>query len=467
MVEVGIFAYPSEIDKFGEGLFADTVNVHSFFGHEAGKLLELFGRAGIVGAMEGFGVAHATDGNFCRRTANGTLVRNVELTHGLDHLDNLGDNLVGLDDREARAAPADTQPATLADVAERCTLHGGALQLHGAEDGHGRDGVGGARPLYMVEFGFGGLVLPLEGQAGSGGMMSRHGPRGGIGRVVVGDHQPVYGVRIDAVGHFLRPAGNDCFHFFKRGVGYQLPLNRLETVGFQPVHAFAPCVYFFIGIDQCEGYPADVALFDFVHIFERQRARCQIARVGIFLVALHVEAFKVFVGDDGLTADHGVPGRFDSGRQPVDGLCQMGDVGADVPVTPCDDFSEPSPVVGGNECQSVELPREPDGTALGPFHKFFGAFGLGQREGGKLVFFLLSLHIIGGDFGRGRIGKRFPRLFFQLSEPVEKGIPLIVGHQFRSAVIISVGGGIEPFDELSHLLSFVFCHGCKVNEKCR
>ena len=208
-------------------------------------------------------------------------------------------------------------------------------------------------------------------------------------------------------------------------------------------------------MDEGERYPVDVALGHLLRVFQRERTRGEVARIGVFLIALEVKPLEVLVADDGLAADDDVALGLDLLRYAVDGFGQMGDVGADVAVAAGDDLRQPSVVVGYDERQSVELPREPDRPAVGPFDKVLLLLGLGQREGGKLVGFLLTGGGVGRYLMRRRVGQHHARLLFETAQLVEHRVPLVVGHQFATTVIIGVGSPVELVNELPHQLVII------------
>ena len=70
-----------------------------------------------IGAMERLGAAGLADDNLRGRVADGTFVWHTERADALGDLDDLGDNLVGLDDAELGARTTDAQTFALADVA--------------------------------------------------------------------------------------------------------------------------------------------------------------------------------------------------------------------------------------------------------------------------------------------------------------------------------------------------------------
>lgn len=100
----------------------------------------------------------------------------------------------------------------------------------------------------------------------------------------------------------------------------------------------------------------DVTFSHFCRILKRQRARGKVAGIGVFLVTLKVEAFEVVVADDSLAAHDKVAACLDALWYAIDGFGQVGDVGADVTIAPCDNLRQPSIVVGDDERQSVKLP---------------------------------------------------------------------------------------------------------------
>ena len=117
-VDVGEVTDPAEVDEAGERLFGDAIDVHAGFRHEAGVLLQLFGRAGGIGAMQGASAALLTRHNLSGVMTHGALFRNMQGANGLNDLDDFRNNLVRLDDRKLCASIANAQSFALADVAE-------------------------------------------------------------------------------------------------------------------------------------------------------------------------------------------------------------------------------------------------------------------------------------------------------------------------------------------------------------
>ena len=58
----------------------------------------------------------------------------------------------------------------------------------------------------------------------------------------------------------------------------------------------------------------------------------------------------------------------------------------------------------------------------------------------------------------GRIGQHHARLALQLFQLVELRVPLLVGHEFSTTIIICVGSAVELLDECPHLNSYVHFH---------
>ena len=124
--------------------------------------------------------------------------------------------------------------------------------------------------------------------------------------------------------------------------------------------------------------PLDMALAHLLDVFQGERARSQVARIGIVLTTLHQKTLEVIVADDCFATYDGMSLSRNGGRNAADGRCQMGDVSADMPVATCDNLCQLTIVVGDNQCQTIQFPRNPDGLLLGPFDKFCSLLGLSQ-----------------------------------------------------------------------------------------
>ena len=246
----------------------------------------------------------------------------------------------------------------------------------------------------MVQLSLRTLVLPLEGVAGAGGVVARDRTCRGVGRVVIDDYQAVYREGALSAGDLVGPAIDAVVYVVEGGCGYQLALHGGEPQAVQQRHAVAPRVDCLVGIDQRKGYPLDVAAAYLVDVFQRERARSQVAGVGILFVALHIEYLKVLVGYHRLATYHEVALVVYVLGDAADGWRQMGDVGAGMTVAARHDLAEQSLVVGHHEGEAVEFPRHPDGALLGPLHQVGRTLGLGERQGGKLMVFFLAGDVV-------------------------------------------------------------------------
>ena len=198
---------------------------------------------------------------------------------------------------------------------------------------------------------------------------------------------------------------------------------------------------------QRERQPAQAARPDLLHILQRQRARGQIAGVGIVRPGFEREALKIGIGDQRLAADDHMALVLDRLADALDGRGQVRNVRADMPVTACDDLRETAVVIGHDQRQPVQLPGDPNRLPLGPADQLLGFFRLGQRERGKFMRLLLPGRRIGRDpVGRAVIEYKAALCleFFQL---VKQRVPLVVGHQLAPAVIVGVRGRVQPVDQ--------------------
>jgi len=116
--DVAIARHPSQIDKAGQRLLRDAVDVHAFFRHEAGEFLQLLSRAGGVGAVQRACTAGRAGGHRGRMSAYGALFGDQQLTYFLSDADDFRYDLIGFDDFEFRTFVANAQSFTLADVAQ-------------------------------------------------------------------------------------------------------------------------------------------------------------------------------------------------------------------------------------------------------------------------------------------------------------------------------------------------------------
>ena len=134
----------------------------------------------------------------------------------------------------------------------------------------------------------------------------------------------------------------------------------------------------------------------------------------------------------------------------TDGICQVGDIGANMSVTARHHLAQPPVVVGNDKRQSVKFPRYPDRALLSPFHQIAYLFGLSQRECSKFVFLFLAGDAVLRYLLRGRVGQGSACLCFQPFQLIETGVPFIVGHALGLSVVVGVRSLVQLADELSH-----------------
>ena len=68
---------------------------------------------------------------------------------------------------------------------------------------------------------------------------------------------------------------------------------------------------------------------------------------------------------------------------------------------------------------------------------------------------LLPCHAVGRYFMGGRFGQHYACELLQAAQLVKLSVPLVVGHQFPTTVVISVGGFVELIGKLPHQLGVV------------
>ena len=177
--------------------------------------------------------------------------------------------------------------------------------------------------------------------------------------------------------HAFRESVDDCLDVFLARVFNKFALNGVETERVEPIHTGTPGNDR-SGVGKRERYPLDLSWFYFFRVFQREGTRGEVARVGIVLATLHDELIEVVVGDDGLATNHHVSLLVDALRYAADGVSQMSDVCSNVAVAACDDFCQPTTIVGDDECQTIELPRNPYRSFLSPLHQIAYLFCFGQ-----------------------------------------------------------------------------------------
>ena len=260
----------------------------------------------------------------------------------------------------------------------------------------------------------------------------------GVGHVVVAHYEAVDGEGIPARGDLQCEGVDDVVDGLLPGVVYLLSLYGLEAQAVEPCHALSPRRHVAVGVYQCEGQPLQVAVHDVLRVFDAERARGQVTRIGIVFARLDEIAFEVVVGYDGLAAYDKVSPCVDAFRDALDGLCQVSDVGSYVSVAACHHLCQPAVVVGHHEGQSVQFPRYPYRASVGPLGQFGGLLGLGQRQGGVLVGLLQTLRIVFADTLCGRVGQGGAGLCLQPPQLVETLVPFVVGHALGASVVVGL-----------------------------
>ena len=139
-------------------------------------------------------------------------------------------------------------------------------------------------------------------------------------------------------------------------------------------------------------------------VLQDQRTRSQVAWIGIVALRLQHEALEVWIGDHRLATNHQVSLLVYLLRNTRDGRCQMGDVGTDVTVATSHYLGQLTVVIGHDEGQTIQFPRQPNTPSVSPFHQFLHTLCLSKRQGRELMFFLLSRHVVFRHLGSRRVG---------------------------------------------------------------
>ena len=167
---------------------------------------------------------------------------------------------------------------------------------------------------------------------------------------------------------------------------------------------------------------------------------------------------KIVVRDDGLATNDGVSFYRNSSGNATDSRCQMRDVGTDMSIATSHHLGQLTIVISDYQCQAIQFPRNPDRLLLSPFDEFCSLFGLGQREGSKLMFLFLTCDAVFRNLLRRRVGQGSACLLFQKAQFVEASIPFIVGHTLAKSVVIGITGLVQLADELLHSQYLVVSH---------
>ena len=282
-------------------------------------------------------------------------------------------------------------------------------------------------------------------------------------RIIIADYQSVHRDLHLAVLDAVRPFGHRLRQLLCVG---PFPVHRREAELIQPVHTCTPGGDFFICMDQGEGIEGHIPLPDFVQPFriQCQRAGGQIARIGKTLRRVgdgRIQFLKLRIRDGRLTAYHQMSAILNLQREALDRLLHEGDVRSDAAVSAGEDLRESSAVIGQYQCQSVQLPAQPDRSLPRPFLQFFHLFGLRQGKSGKLMCFLLSGNVVlrrGVDLLGRAVRQDYSRFRLQPGQLIKERVPFEVGHDLIPAAVVGFGRLIQPPDHLLHSLSFEFCH---------
>ena len=192
-------------------------------------------------------------------------------------------------------------------------------------------------------------------------------------------------------------------------------------------------------------------------VFQSQRTRSQVSWIGIVALRLQHEALEVRIGDYRLATNHQVSLLIYLLRNTRDGRRQISDVGSDMPVATSHHLGQPTVVVGHDEGQTVQFPRQPNTPSVSPFHQFRHTLRLGKRQGRELMFLLLSRHVVFRHLGSRRVGQGDTRFLLHQFQPVEQSVPFVVAHQFPLTVIVSLRGLVQFIHPLPHQ-HFLLCH---------
>ena len=180
-------------------------------------------------------------------------------------------------------------------------------------------------------------------------MMASDRTCGSKGRVVERDNQAIDGEGTLVVGHQVGPLFNGLVHVVDGRVADAFVFHHVEAHFAKPIQPFSPRVYRLICVHQRERNPLYFAPFHLFDILQRERSRCEVARVGVGFVCFHVEYFKVCIRNHSLSPNHKMPCDLDGGWNSLNGRSQMGDVGADVSVATRYHFGEFSIVISHHE----------------------------------------------------------------------------------------------------------------------
>ena len=286
MIEGHIVPDIARIDELRDRLHAHAVDVHALARRESLVAPDMLGRTVRIRTVQRLRAYRAPYAYLRRCSAYGAMLRYLAYRAMRVCLDDLGDDHVGLDDRErSRTRRSYVEPFELCQIAQTRASDLGALQLYRGKYSHRRDRRCRAAPLDMIQHGLRGRILPLKCHACISRVMSRHGTRSRVVRVVICDDQPVHRIVHLPALHPLRP--------FINGIRQLAPAARLIVHGSKAepaeiAHPLAPRDHRSVQMHQrkCPVRHASARHLICPRLVQRQRARDEIARVGIFVIVI-------------------------------------------------------------------------------------------------------------------------------------------------------------------------------------
>ena len=373
------------------------------------------------------------------------------------YMNDLRNDLVCLDNRKNGTFASDAKPLALADIAETGSADRCPFELYRIKYCHRRDRRSSTRPFHILQLCFRRLILPFEGISSPGRMMSGHGTGACINRVIIRDDQPVYRIRIGAIRDFLGPCMDAGIDRLEIRMINPLMIHGMESESLEECHAFSPGNNLMLGKDQRERNPADASALYFFDIFQRQRTAGQISWICIVLIALHAELLEVRIADHRLAADDQMPFFRDFRQNAMNRGRKMRDIRSDMTIAASHNLRQLPVIIGHDQGQAIQLPGQPDRSALCPFHEIFRFLGLGKGQRREFMRFFLPGNRVCTDPVRRGIREDFSGFLLQLLQLIEHGVPFIVRHLFSLAVVICICRRIQLINQLTHAQSLVFC----------
>ena len=152
-------------------------------------------------------------------------------------------------------------------------------------------------------------------------MMPCYRPCSSKRNIIEHHYQSVNRERICFLGYFLSPMFNHLFNHRQGRFIDALSFHRMKTLLFKPIHLLAPSADFLLYKDQCKRNPLYVASFHLLDILQRKRTRSQIARIGIRIVGLKIENFKIGIRNNSFTSYYCMTLERYGGRHAANRLC--------------------------------------------------------------------------------------------------------------------------------------------------